>query len=212
MAQYVTGNTTAPTSMVILLHGYGANGEDLLDLGREWQADFPDTVFIAPDAPDACEFSPMGYQWFSLADWTPVAMDSGAKRAAPALNAFIDQQLAAYKISDEKLVLCGFSQGTMMALYVALRRARKMAGVLGYSGALVCTEEWPRIALQKPDVCLIHGIADNVVPVGAYYHAAQMLEQYEFPFEGHVLHGLMHGINQYGLDLGRDFLRRVLAG
>lgn len=211
MARHITGNTTNPTSMVILLHGYGANGEDLLDLGREWQADFPNTVFIAPDAPDGCEMSPMGFQWFSLVDWTPVAMDNGAKRAAPALNAFIDEQLAAYKIPDEKLVLCGFSQGTMMALYIALRRAQKIAGVLGYSGALLCADEWPQIPLQKPDVCLVHGIADNVVPVAAYYHAAQMLEQYAFPFEGHVLHGLMHGINQYGLDLGRDFLQRVLA-
>ncbi len=197
--------------MVIILHGYGANGEDLIDLGREWQSAFPNTIFIAPNAPQPCELSPLGYQWFSLSDWSPVALDTGAKRAAPWVNNFIDTQLATYKIKPENLVLSGFSQGTMMALYVGLRRSEKIGGILGYSGALVCADEWPSINLQKPPVCLVHGIADNVVSVAAYYHAAQMFEQYEFDFEGHVLHGLMHSINPYGIDIGAKFLQRVLG-
>ena len=211
MSIFVTGNTTTPTSMVILMHGYGANGEDLIDLGREWQEHFPDTVFIAPNAPTICELSPLGYQWFSLTDWSPVAMDQGARRAAPWINELIDTQLKAYGVAPEKLVLSGFSQGTMMGLYVALRRPQRIAGVLGYSGALLCADEWPHITLQKPPICLVHGIADNVVPVAAYYHAAQMFEQNDFDFEGHVLHGLLHGINQYGIDIGTAFLGRVLG-
>lgn len=211
MGVHITGCTDHPDKMVILLHGYGANGEDLLGLGDAWKAQFPTTIFIAPDAPNVCEISPFGYQWFSLGDWSPVSMTTGVRTIAPRVNAFIDEQLAHYNIAEENLVLCGFSQGTMLALYVALRRARKMAGVLGYSGALICTEDWNTIDLQKPDICLVHGIADNVVPVAAYYHAAQMLEQDEFPFEGHVLHGLMHGINDYGVGIGREFLARVLG-
>lgn len=211
MDVYTTGCTDQPTSMVILLHGYGANGQDLLGLGEEWKAAFPNTVFIAPDAPHACEMSPFGFQWFSLGDWSPMSMAAGARNIAPWVNEFIDAQLKQYNVREENLVLCGFSQGTMLAIYIALRRAKKVAGLLGYSGALICTEEWNELNLQKPEICLIHGIADNVVPVAAYYHAAQMLDQYGFPFDGHVLHGLMHGINDYGLQLGRDFLKRVLG-
>lgn len=210
MSVYVTGCEKSPKSMVILLHGYGANGQDLLGLGEEWKTDFPDTVFISPDAPTPCEISPFGYQWFSLGDWSPVSMTTGVRTVAPHINELIDEQLKKYNVSDENLVLCGFSQGTMLALYTALRRPKKIAGVLGYSGALICTEDWNSIELQKPDICLIHGIADNVVPVAAYYHASQTLQEYDFPFDGHVLHGLMHGINDYGLQLGRDFLKRVL--
>ncbi len=211
MGTYIVGAEKSPNSAVILLHGYGANGQDLIGLGEEWKTILPDTVFIAPDAPNICEMSPFGYQWFSLGDWSPMSLSAGARAAAPWVNNFIDVQLEKYKIRDENLVLCGFSQGTMMALYIALRRAKKIAGVLGYSGALICTEEWSQIKIQKPDICLIHGIADNVVPVAAYYHAAQVLQENEFPFDGHVLHGLMHGINDYGSKLGADFLTRVLV-
>jgi phospholipase/carboxylesterase len=210
MSIFITGNTTAPTSMVIILHGYGANGEDIIDLGRELQSSFPDTIFIAPHAPNPCELSPLGYQWFSLSDWSPVAMDQGAKRAAPWINNFIDAQLNQYKIAPDRLVLSGFSQGAMMALYMALRYPQKIAGVLGYSGALLCADEWSSITVQKPPVCLVHGIGDNIVPVAAFYHAKQILEQHHFDIDAHALHGLMHGINAYGIDIGLTFLKRVL--
>jgi phospholipase/carboxylesterase len=210
MAVHVTGNTAAPKSMVILLHGYGANGQDLLDLGTEWQTALPDTVFISPDAPDPCEMSPVGYQWFSLSDWSPLSLSAGATRAAPWVNTFIDEQLARYNLSEDRLALVGFSQGTMMALYAGLRRPQQIAGVLGYSGALICTEDWNYTHIQKPPICLVHGINDNVVPVAAYYHAVQTLEGAGFTVDGHPLHGLMHGINQYGMEVGQEFLTRVL--
>lgn len=210
MSIYTAGQTTKPTSMVILLHGYGANGQDLLGLGEEWAAKHPNTIFISPDAPERCEMSPFGYQWFSLGDWSPVSLATGARSIAPWLDKFIDDQLREYNVPASRLVLAGFSQGTMMALYLAVRRREKIAGVLGYSGALLCAEEWGKIELQKPEICMVHGIADTVVSVAAYYHASQVLQQYELPFEGHVLPGLMHGINDYGIDIGRRFLTRVL--
>jgi phospholipase/carboxylesterase len=212
MGIYQAGNTKNPDSMVILLHGYGANGQDLLGLGEHWAPHFPGTVFVSPDAPHSCEMSPFGYQWFSLGDWSPMSMAAGARSVAPWLNDFIDAQLIQYKVEPDRLVLAGFSQGTMMALYVALRRAQKIAGVLGYSGALLCADEWKQIKLQKPEICLVHGVADTTVPVAAYFHAAQMLQQHDFPFEGHVLPSLMHGINDYGLDIGQKFLKRILFG
>lgn len=211
MSLYETGNVENPSSMVILLHGYGANGQDLLSLAADWQDDFPHTVFVAPDAPEVCEISPFGYQWFSLGDWSPLSLDTGARGIAPWLNNFIETQLNRFHLTPDRLILAGFSQGTMMALYVALRHAPKIAGVLGYSGALLCADEWPKLTLQKPEICLIHGVADPTVPVGAYFHAAQLLQQNAFPFEGHVLPGLMHGINEYGVDIGRKFLHRVLG-
>lgn len=211
MSTYTAGNTTNPTSMVILLHGYGANGQDLISLGEGWAKDLPGVVFVSPDAPNKCDMSPFGLQWFGLGDWSPVSLSRGAQAVSPWLNDLISQQMGQYKITPDRLVLAGFSQGTMMALYTALRWPQKIAGVLGYSGALICTEDWDNITLQQPDICLIHGIADNVVPVAAHYHAAQMLQSKSLPFEGHVLPGLMHGINDYGQHLGRDFLLRVLA-
>jgi phospholipase/carboxylesterase len=211
MSLYLTGNTTSPKQAVILLHGYGASGQDLIDLGDEWTQDFPDTIFIAPDAPNRCEISPMGYQWFSLADWSPLSLSAGAKRAAPWLDDFIQQQMAHYQIPPERLVLAGFSQGTMMALYMGLRIKPRIAGVLGYSGALVCTEEWSSIDVQKPPITLVHGMADTVVPVAAYYHAMSILESHGFAVDGHPLHGLMHGINQYGLEIGRSALAKMLT-
>lgn len=210
MSTYTFGNTNNPTSLVVLLHGYGANGEDLMDLAHEWAPHLPDTVFVSPDAPNKCDMTPFGYQWFGLGDWSPLALSRGAQAVAPWLNEFIEAQLEQYRVTPDHMALVGFSQGTMMALYHALRRPQKIAGVLGYSGALICTEEWDKITLQQPEICLIHGIADNVVPVAAHYHAAQMLQAKGLTFEGHVLSGLMHGINDYGLKIGREFLARVL--
>lgn len=211
MAIAVAGNTHNPESMVMLLHGYGANGQDLISLADDFAPLLPNTIFVSPDAPEKSEMSPFGFQWFSLTDWSPVSLDAGAKRAAPALQEIIETQLDLYHIKPERLALVGFSQGTMMALYMGVRRTPRIAGILGYSGALVCSDEWPRITLQKPPICLVHGLADNIVPAAAYYHARQTLEGNDFEVEGQALHGLMHGINQYGVDLGATFLQKVLG-
>ena len=128
----------APRSMVILLHGYGSNGDDLIGLVPYWRSALPDTVFLSPNAPEPCPGAPGGRQWWALTNFSPDARAAGVRQAAPILNGFIDSQLAAYGLSEDRLALVGFSQGTMMALHVGLRRP--IAGIVGYSGMLADAE------------------------------------------------------------------------
>ena len=199
-----------PQSMVILLHGLGANGMDLIGLARYWEQVLPDTVFVSPDAPFPCDMAPVGYQWFSLQEWTPESILRGVEQAAPVLNDYIDKMLEHYDLSDDRLALVGFSQGTMMSLYAGPRRKNKIAGVLGYSGALVGAESMGGPDIHKIPVHLIHGDADMVVPVGAYHMARQTLESHGFPVSGSVTRGLAHGIDDDGIEAGAGFLSRIL--
>lgn len=216
---YVAGETKNPKSMVILLHGYGANGQDLISLSRDWASDLPDTIFISPDAPFPCDMMPPGvtgsYQWFSIRDVSPLSFlngsyDEAARAVMPTLMTFIQEQLDLHHLKPKDLVLCGFSQGTMMSLLAGTRFSEPIGGVLGYAGALLNGHDWGQNPPQKPPVCLVHGMADPVVPISAYYHAAKMLQDYGFPFEGHTIPGLMHGIDQTAIAYGRQFLVRVL--
>src|SRR5436190_21852978 len=123
----------APQRLVILLHGLGADGNDLIGLQQYWGRLVPDAEFISPNAPFPCDGAPYGYQWFSVRDRSPTAMLAGVRAAAPALDAYIDEELQKRGIEEKDAVLVGFSQGTMMSLYVGLRRERPLAGILGYS-------------------------------------------------------------------------------
>ncbi len=199
-----------PKSMVILLHGLGANGQDLIDLARYWEHALPDTVFISPDAPFPCDMAPYGYQWFSLQSRDPHDMLKGAEEASPVLNRFIDETLEQYGLKDENLALAGFSQGTMMSLYVAPRRANKIAGVLGYSGALLGGESLAGTGNNKVPVHLIHGDMDNVVPLAAYHMAKDVLESSGFPVSGGITRGLPHSIDEDGIESGAAFLSKIL--
>ncbi len=200
----------SPTSMVILLHGLGANGADLISLARYWEHALPDTVFVSPDAPFPCDMAPVGFQWFSLQEWTPESMLKGVEEAAPVLNAYIDGMLKQYNIAPDKLALAGFSQGTMMSLYVGPRRVPKIAGVLGYSGALVGGEGLGGDKIQKIPVHLFHGDVDMVVPLSAYHMAKQVLESNGFEVGGGITRGLSHSIDQDGIEAGAAFFSRVL--
>ena len=133
-----------PRHLVVLLHGYGSDGNDLIGLAPHWAEALPDTEFVSPHAPFPCEMGPFGHQWFSFEDRAPAAILAGTKAAANILNAFLDEALAARGLTDRELALVGFSQGTMMALYVALRRPQAVAAVVGYSGALVGAENLAR--------------------------------------------------------------------
>ncbi len=202
-----------PDSMVVLLHGVGANGQDLLDLGQYWQGVLPRTVFISPDAPfafDMEEFAPGGRQWFSLAQLDPHSLLQGVKTAAPHLQAYLDGLLQETGLTSDRMALVGFSQGTMMALYAAFRRAGGCAGVVGYSGALMGGELLTDEALAKPPVLLIHGEADPVVPVMASRMATQQLQAAGIDVTLHTVPGLPHSIDQRGLQWGGDFLSGVL--
>lgn len=196
-----------PTSLVILLHGLGSDGQDLISLVPFFASSLPKAHFISPNAPDHCEMSPQGYQWFSLRDWSPQAMLKGAHDTAPALNLFIDAQLKRFNLKENRLALIGFSQGTMMALYTALRRPEACAGVVGFSGALIGEEG----ITAHPPVCLIHGKEDTVVPFGAMTLAEAVLKHDGVKVESHARPGLGHGIDPEGIAIASKFLKAKLA-
>jgi phospholipase/carboxylesterase len=187
-------------SMVVLLHGYGSNGDDLIGLVPYWRAALPDTVFLSPNAPQPCPGAPGGRQWWPLASLSPGSRAAGVREAAPVLDGFIDAQLAAHGLSDDRLALVGFSQGTMVALHVGLRRAGRIAGIVGYSGMLADPEG---LAGPHPPVLLVHGDADPV--------AQQALTAAGVDVAAHVSRGLQHSIDDAGLRLGGEFLARALA-
>ncbi len=198
-------------SVVVFLHGYGADGNDLIDIGRMWAPLMPETAFVSPHAPDPCAEAPVGRQWFPLAGVDPVKLREGVVHAAPGLDAFLDAELVRHRLTDDRLALVGFSQGTMMALHVAPRRAKAIAGVVGYSGLLPGPEFLKAEVKQRPPVLLVHGDADPLIPSLALFAAARVLGDTGFQAEWHMRPGLEHGIDQEGLDLGAAFLRRVLA-
>jgi phospholipase/carboxylesterase len=199
-------------SLVVFLHGYGADGNDLIDIGRLWSPFLPDTSFVSPHAPEPCGEAPVGRQWFPLAATDPARLRAGVVGAAPILHAFLDAELDSYGIGDERLALVGFSQGTMMALHVGVRRAKPLAGIVGYSGLLPGPEFLAAEMRQKPPILLIHGDQDPLIPPMALFAAQRILGDAGFPVEWHIRPGLAHGIDQEGLDLGAAFLRRVLGG
>lgn len=197
--------------LVVLLHGVGADGNDLIGLAPYFAEALPDAAFVAPDAPFAFDMAPFGRQWFSLADLRPEAVAAGVRRAAPMLDAFIDAELKRRGLADEQLALLGFSQGGMMALHVALRRPRACAAVLGYSGLLAAPESLGAEIRSRPPVLLVHGDADEVVPVRNLPAAAAALTAAGVGVETVRRPGLGHGIDAEGIARGAAFLARWLG-
>lgn len=199
-----------PRQLVVFLHGYGADGNDLIGLGREWARALPHAAFVSPNAPEPCGMAPMGRQWFdlSLGDMSIIA--AGVARAAPPLDAFLDAELTRHNLPPEALALVGFSQGTMMALAVGLARNPSPAAIVGYSGALATVETLPAPG-TGPAILLVHGDMDEVIPVDAMYMAREMLGQAGLPVEWHVSPGIGHGIDGQGLQLGGAFLKQAFG-
>ncbi len=200
-----------PRSLVILLHGYGSNGADLISLAPHWRGSLPDALFLAPNAPERCQGMAGGYQWWGLSSFSRQDLIAGARRAAPALDAFIDRQLEQYGLGEDRVVLVGFSQGTMMALHAGPRRERQLAGILGYSGMLADVAGLAREMKTKPPVLLVHGAVDQVVPVAAIHEAKNELRRLGFDVAAHVSPGLGHSVDPIGLDLGRKFVAKALG-
>lgn len=195
-----------PKQLVILCHGVGSDGNDLIALAPYFQRVLPDARFIAPNAPFPFEDAPFGYQWFSLNERGPEARLVGARMAAPILNAFIDQQLGAIGLKDRDLALVGFSQGAMMSLHVGLRRPGLMAGILAYSGMLVGPDLLESEIRAKPPVLLCHGQADEIVPFDFMPAALQTLRAAGVPTEGLARPALGHGLDDDGIKAGMFFL------
>lgn len=199
--------------LVVFLHGYGADGNDLIDIGRAWQPMLPDAAFVSPHAPEPCGQAPVGRQWFALTFRDPNERWDGVNKAAPVLNAFLDKELARRNLPPSALALVGFSQGTMMSLHVGLRRPVAPAAIVGYSGMLVLPQDGPpeTVAAEiasRPPVLLVHGDRDELIPAQALFHGAQSLAALEVPVEWHLSQGVGHGIDQEGLRHGGEFLAR----
>lgn len=199
-------------SLVVLLHGYGASGDDLIELGRVWAPALPHTAFVAPHAPDELPFEAMGgRQWFPLTLRDPEEYWRGVTAAAPVLDRFLDAELQRYRLPASRLALVGFSQGTMMALHVAPRRPQALAGVVGYSGRLAGPEHLAPECASSCPVLLVHGSADDVIPAANLHVAREGLAAAGFPVEWHVCEGVDHSIDPDGLRMGASFLRAALG-
>jgi phospholipase/carboxylesterase len=208
---------TKARQLVVFLHGYGADGNDLIEIGRAWQQIMPETAFVSPHAPRPCGQAPMGREWFPLTFRDPNERWLGVNAAGPVLADFLDAELARRGLPASALALVGFSQGTMMALHVGLRRAEAPAAIVGYSGMLVTppagnVEAMAPEITSRPPVLLIHGDRDDLIPPQALFLASQTLAALEIPVEWHLSEGLGHGIDGEGLRHGGEFLARRLKG
>jgi phospholipase/carboxylesterase len=209
-------------SLVVFLHGYGADGNDLIELGRQWRGLMPGTAFVSPNAPERCSGAPMGRQWFALTNAQPDDPSGADQRwngvvaARGALDAFLDAELQRMGLDEQRLALVGFSQGTMMALHVGLRRPKAPAAILGFSGLLVGPE---RLAEAKardsggrpPPILLVHGDQDPLIPLDAMFIAADSLARTDIPTQWHLSFGVGHGIDGGGLRQGGEFLAQSFS-
>lgn len=200
-----------PRQLVVMLHGVGADGQDLIDLAPYFARDLPDAEFLSPDAPFPYDMAPYGRQWFSLSDRRPDAIAAGVRATAPLVNRYLDEELARRGLADHALAMIGFSQGTMMALHVALRRMAPCAAVLGYSGMLAAADDLADEITARPPVLLVHGERDDVVPASAMPLAAAALTASGVPVETHLQPQLGHGVDEAGIASGRRFLVRHFA-
>jgi phospholipase/carboxylesterase len=211
------------SQLVVFLHGYGADGNDLIEIGRQWRAAMPEAAFVSPNAPERLPANPMGRQWFALSNRAPDdpagAADrwNGVVKARGAIDAFLDAELQRLGLDESTLALVGFSQGTMMAMHVGLRRAKAPGAILGFSGMLVGPEHLSEATARDargapPPILLIHGEQDPLIPVEAMFMAAEALAAASIPTQWHLSLDIGHGIDAGGLRHGGLFLAKALTG
>ncbi len=208
----LSGPTQEPASggpaqqLVIMCHGVGADGHDLIGLAPYFAKVLPDAKFMAPNAPYAFDQAPFGHQWFSIGDMSMATRLAGTQTAAPILDDFIDEQLAAHGLSEAQLALVGFSQGTMLSLHVGLRRTQQLAGIIGYSGILIGPELLASEMKSRPPVLLMHGDTDDIVPPENLGLAAAALQSAGVHVRHEMRPGLGHGLDEGCIMAGMDFL------
>jgi len=200
-----------PNALVILIHGYGSNGDDLIALARMIQPALPHAAFVAPNAPSQMPRMAAAYQWWPIETFSMAERAVGAAAAAPILDAFITQAREAANLPSDRVLLVGFSQGTMMALHVGLRRPEPVAGIVGISGMLVAAERLEAEITSRPPVLLIHGTEDDVVPFHSMAQAASALTAAGVDVQTHVSPGVGHSVGQDGLAAAMAFAVRALG-
>lgn len=197
--------------LIIFAHGYGADGNDLISLAQYFAQVAPDAAFISPNAPYRCAGSPFGYQWYDVWMQDPAERLEAVRHAAAVLDTFITEQLERRELTEDKLVLVGFSQGTMMSLFTAPRRENAVAGIVGYSGRMEARPIFADEMRCKPPVVLVHGDSDELLPVTEMEDAAATLKEAGVEVDTHVRPGLGHGIDEMGIRIGLEFVQRVLG-
>lgn len=210
----ISGSFIAPRNgkakqLVVFLHGYGANGDDLLSIGEDWGDALPDAAFISPNAPSVCDEFAGGFQWFPIRaiNRELIEREQPMRAVLPALNTYLDEQLAHWGVDEDQMIVAGFSQGAMMAMYTMPRRNRACAGVIGYSGMLVDAAGLKADGIQKMPVLAIHGDSDAVVPPDCLQGVQDGFDAAGFDVETVLRPHLGHGIDQFGLMRGVDFCR-----
>lgn len=203
-------NIENPDNIVIFLHGYGANGRDLLSLAPELSDVLPNTVFISPDAIFPFEGGiPGAYQWYSLMDRSDENILIGARHAAPIINGFIDTQLNKFKLTPDRLFIIGFSQGAMLSIYTAYRRNELIGGVISFSGFMVASDGIAHEIKSKPPILLTHGLEDNVVPSIATEFATGLLTELGVAVKSHFISHLGHGIDYKCIEYAKKFILSI---
>ena len=205
-------NGANATSLAVLLHGVGSDGNDLIGLVPHWADLLPGTEFVSPHGPYPYDMAPQGRQWFSIHDVSPEVMFSGVMEAAVVLKKFLHSELARTGLPPERIVLVGFSQGTMMSLYTALCGEILFGGVLGYSGRMIFNPSGSLAIKSRPPTMLIHGDSDDLVPVTSMLESVRELSSNNILAQWHICQGLGHSIDQQGLAIGGRFLRDCLSG
>lgn len=203
--------TEQADSLIFLIHGVGADGNDLIPLGRQWQRELPGAVFEAPHAPQKSDMTARGRQWFSLADPDPHTLQAGVEGASPRLRRFIQNRAQSNGLPLSRVAVVGFSQGAVMALYIAPRLPEPVAGVVSYAGMLGATHRLDKEMQSRPPILLVHGEADEIVEHSASVKAEEVLEKHGFQVEFLSRPGVGHAIDEQGLQAGGGFLRRVLG-
>jgi phospholipase/carboxylesterase len=202
----------APKQLIVLLHGIGADGNDLISLAPYYQSALPQAYVVSPNAPCPFDMAPFGYMWFSIGNLSLETRTNGVRAAAPMLNAFLDAELARHRLGDADLLLVGFSQGAMMALHVGLRRSRPPAGIISHSGRLVADARFAFEIKERPPVLLTHGADDEVLPAACLPAAEAVLKAVGVPVEAHLIPGLGHGIDETTLRLALAFAAKRFQG
>ncbi|MDC0628127.1 alpha/beta hydrolase [Pelagibacteraceae bacterium] len=199
-----------PKSAVILCHGYGGDGKDISILASYWRAYLPDTIFICPDAPEKCAASPIGFQWFDLMDQNPEQVLSKSLVAEDKLNKLIDEVKAENNLLANQIVIGGFSQGCMISLQTGIKRKDTINSIVGYSGRIIDTEHLNKNITSRPNILLMHGDIDQVVPVNSLLVAKDFFNKNNYKIESQIFKNCEHRIPTEGSSLGLQFIKKNL--